>query len=68
MSVGIRPLTEAQKQALEVLARGYSIKAGARLLGIEKDAFGTRVRSGRKNLGARSNEQAVAILVRNGMI
>lgn len=62
------PLTAAQAEALRLLSSGYTMKGSARLLGVGEDAFKDRVRQSRYKLGARNNEQAVALAIRQGLI
>jgi DNA-binding NarL/FixJ family response regulator len=62
------PLTDAQLDALRLLAEGYSTKEIARALNTSADAIDHAVERATKRLGASHRTQAVAIALREGML
>lgn len=61
-------LTPRQAEVMLKIAQGYRYREIAEESGITEDAIPNLMQRVRKRLGARTNEQAVAICLRKGII
>lgn len=61
-------MTQGQKEALAVTARGMQEDAAAYALGLTVPGLKWRLRKARETLGARTTAHAVAIAVARGLV
>lgn len=62
------PLTQRQRQILEILADGQSAHFAAETLGLSEETVKTHMKNMLARLGARNRAHAVAIALRRGLI